>query len=306
MIKILLSTYNGAEYLGRQLDSIIEQENVSDEMEVIVRDDGSVDGTRHILNSYRDKIKIKLICGRNIGCAASFHELIKIAGEADYYAFSDQDDVWLKDKISSALKYMNHDVPVLYGSNYTIVDENLNSMHVKGRPYVDNKYDILIKGCTIPGCTMMFNKELRDIYLSCVDKNIDFKNLYHDFWMLKLATLVGQVVYDENSHILYRQHGSNVMGIKVDEDNMWLYRLKNFDYTLKKYKSRSDATNYSKALLKCYNAYIKNDDRALLMYISNARENVLYRIKLLKMARLSLKPIYERLAYQCFIALGWI
>ena len=98
-----MSTYNGERYLREQIDSILQQIDV--EIELIIRDDGSNDGTVQIIEEYASKYPcISYYCGDNVGVGKSFMELLKNAPTADYYAFSDQDDVWLKDKLIRAVK----------------------------------------------------------------------------------------------------------------------------------------------------------------------------------------------------------
>jgi glycosyltransferase involved in cell wall biosynthesis len=100
-IAILLSTYNGGEYLKEQLDSIFEQDYQN--FTLYVRDDGSTDDTILVLNSYLDKYSNMVVMEdskRHRGANESFLWLLNHV-EADYYMFCDQDDIWLKEKIST-------------------------------------------------------------------------------------------------------------------------------------------------------------------------------------------------------------
>ena len=113
-IFILLSTYNGEKYLKEQLDSLFSQ-NYKD-FKLIVRDDGSTDKTKEILNSY--DIELLSSC-ENLGVKKSFETLLKYAYEnsdAEYFMFCDQDDVWNNDKIEKTLEEMKR-LEKLYGNN---------------------------------------------------------------------------------------------------------------------------------------------------------------------------------------------
>lgn len=102
-VSVLMSTYNGAKYIREQIDSILNQKDVN--VELLIRDDGSSDNTAEICKEYQKKnTNIRFYQGENIGVGKSFMELLKKAPEADYYSFSDQDDVWLEDKLSRAVK----------------------------------------------------------------------------------------------------------------------------------------------------------------------------------------------------------
>ena len=126
-VQVLLSTYNGEKYLKEQLDSLLAQDYPN--IDILIRDDGSKDSTKQILTGYENHKNIRVIYGSNIGITASFLELLKISDpEAEFLAFCDQDDVWLKDKISravAALQKHPSDIPLMYCSRLTIVDESL-------------------------------------------------------------------------------------------------------------------------------------------------------------------------------------
>lgn len=104
-VNILMSTYNGEKYIEEQIQSILNQEEVI--IKLYIRDDGSTDNTVKIIESF-NKENIVLFKMSNIGWKKSFLELTKLVEYHDdeYYAFSDQDDVWKKNKISIAINYL--------------------------------------------------------------------------------------------------------------------------------------------------------------------------------------------------------
>lgn len=211
-VQVLLSTYNGQKYLKEQIESIIKQEEV--EISLLVRDDGSTDKTIEILEEIsKNNTNIKFYKGENKGPARSFIELVQKSEEADYYAFADQDDVWETKKIISAIKKLNKtDIPELYISSVTIVDENLK--HI-GKKEVQGKFTFegeMIKNFAI-GCTQVFNKKLRDTINLYEPQYI----IMHDSWITRVCYAIGgNVIIDKNSYIKYRQHSNNVVGYKDD------------------------------------------------------------------------------------------
>ena len=104
-----MSTYNGEKYLREQIDSILNQDYP--EISLLIRDDGSTDGTVDILKEYAQKYRdIDYYVGENLGVQNSFFDLMKRADKrAYYYAFADQDDVWLPGKIKRAIELLERE-----------------------------------------------------------------------------------------------------------------------------------------------------------------------------------------------------
>ena len=132
MVCILMSTYNGEKYLEEQLESLVRQEGV--EIRILVRDDGSKDATADIVKRWQAKYPkiIEFVQGENVGFAMSFTHLLQMAVErypaVEYFAFCDQDDVWLPNKLRIAIdKLTSHEKELaLYISTTKLVDQNLN------------------------------------------------------------------------------------------------------------------------------------------------------------------------------------
>ena len=221
MIDILLSTYNGERYLGQQLDSILAQ-SYSD-WHLLVRDDGSTDDTLSILASYSrqypEKIRI-LPDHENIGCLRSFERLMQLS-EAPYCCFADQDDVWLSDKLRHAMNRMQEaerqasaDIPLVIAADLTVVDENLGLLDESFWHYVRLNPDLLqtpaqLATCNyVTGCAMLFNRAALRVSLPFPPEAF-----MHDA-VVALCTLHrgGAVLRSPYRDVLYRQHGTNVLG----------------------------------------------------------------------------------------------
>ena len=215
-ICILMSTYNGQKYIGSQLKSILSQ-SVSEPISFVIRDDGSTDYTVDIIKRVLTKYKAnyKLYKGKNIGPAKSFLRLLSVAPNSDYYAFCDQDDVWVqgklkvaKDAIDRVEKVDGTGCPVLWISDYNVTDARMNIIedHALHNPEMDQLKALFYNN--VPGCAMMFNRSLmnnlRQIGMS------DFR--MHDILTLCVALISGKVIYDNRPYILYRQHSDNAVG----------------------------------------------------------------------------------------------
>lgn len=217
-ILVLLSTYNGKRFLSAQLDSLLTQEGV--ELKVLARDDGSSNSTLDLLIAYKEQYPMvfDVLEGENVGFAMSFTRLLQRAVEqyndADYFAFCDQDDVWMPDKLKAAvdrLKGEDHFIPLTYCSHTTLVDVNLRVIREAWNPrrVVLTKERALIQSFAT-GCTMLFNGVATETYVTHLPEVIKV----HDFLMYQLCMFLGKVIWDEKSHILYRQHGNNQIGKK--------------------------------------------------------------------------------------------
>lgn len=272
-VQVLLSSYNGEKYIVDQLDSILRQTDV--EVHCYIRDDGSTDNTLDILHKYQNNNKnIKVIKGVNIGYKASFMQLLEMSDEFEYYAFSDQDDIWMPNKLISAIKKIensNKNVASLYCSNCTVVDESLNyirNLH-DNENIIPHKGKALVQGFA-HGCTMVLNKKARDLVLKHPYKG----DQPHDFWIPLLMIYLGQVIYDKNSYILYRQHTNNVFGSQKHWTRLVRHGINKFD-------KKKNISNTIKELLIGYSEYIFLDDRLMLEEICNYDKALKSKIRLL-------------------------
>ena len=213
-VAVLLRTYNGEKFLKKQLDSIFRQKDA--EIHLLVRDDGSTDKTIDLLETY-DK-PLNLTKGRNAGVGLSFMSLVYSAGDVyDYYAFCDQDDIWLENKISAAIDKIRErekGVPVLYCSNQKLIDAEENEMGIRFSEHVNNSYLQILNLNKATGCTFVWNMELQRLLIEEKRRPSEelLKKRIHDVWVSMVASVTGEIIYDENAYILYRQHGNNVVG----------------------------------------------------------------------------------------------
>lgn len=210
---VLLCTYNGEKYLKEQIESLRRQEEV--ELDIIAHDDGSSDGTVHILNEYN----IPVFGEEHLGAAHGFFYLMETAPDADYYAFCDQDDKWDPDKLIVAVRSMENAVgrsglqkPMLYGSGTRLVAED-GSFISNHRADPERSLTSRLFYSSISGNTMVFNRSMREIALLHQPEEM----IMHDSWLLKLCIAVGgKLVIDSEPHMDYRMHGNNTIGMELD------------------------------------------------------------------------------------------
>ncbi len=228
-VNILMSTYNGANYICEQLDSLYEQRGVV--INLFVRDDGSTDNTIELIEHYRNKFhSVQIYKENNIGATKSYYALsMKVLledSQCEYYAFCDQDDIWKKDKLIKGiqkLEYMNGRKPLLYYSNLMILDEKGNEKGLlinRNSKSTSKKNGLASIGAY--GCTCIFNKHALEKFC---DIRSCSEHIYHDNWLYAVCTFLGEIYYDDESCILYRQTGLNVSGKKNQGIWIWGQRI---------------------------------------------------------------------------------
>lgn len=302
-VKVLMSTYNGQKYLREQLDSILRQEGV--EVSLLIRDDGSQDGTIEILSEYAEKYpNIEIIEGANLGFAQSFMSLIYKANEysdIDFFAFSDQDDVWLPGKLLSAVKMLgkiDKSQMKLYFSNTTAVDENLTPLfktHMQSTLRLDKAASLV--RYFILGCTMVFNKNLVEF----VSKHKPVHQvLMHDLWIHQTCAFFGEIVYDDEPRILYRQHSSNAAGVGFSK----MKRIKRLKKSFGSYERRHFRELNAKNILATYGSLLCNSDYVLISEVANYRDSFKSRIKLLSNKQFNMGTTLSNIALKTRIILG--
>lgn len=303
-VLVLMSTYNGEKYIDEQMQSLLEQEDVA--LHILIRDDGSKDDTveklRHWENQYPNQITT--MPSPNIGVVRSFFDLIEqCPDQYDYYAFCDQDDVWLPTKLISAIYKLNghsewsgesaDQRPLMYCSTTQMTDESLNPTKIW--PAMPEKrlspYNALIENVCV-GCTMLVNREAMLLVKQQMPKHVD-KVIMHDWWVYLSVSCFGDIVFDEKSYILYRQHGNNAMGGAGGTIRKWVKRINK--YTSNKVHYRF--TNQAKEFMDNFQQSISDKYRSdLAHFIRSSQESLLKRLKYVLQT-----PFYRQSALDHFI-----
>ena len=216
-INIVLSTYNGAKFLAEQIESI--QKQTFTDWQLLIRDDGSIDETPQIIKQFvaADK-RIKFINAdkrENFGVIKNFFTLVKFEA-ADYYFFSDQDDVWLPNKMATMLdEAAKHDQakPLMVYMDLSVVDQNLvvtqPSMIRSQSHHANTTLLAELTENTVTGGVAMINHALAEKWVDTDDI------VMHDWYLALLATATGKLVYIDKPGELYRQHDNNVLGART-------------------------------------------------------------------------------------------
>jgi len=218
MISVCIPTFNGEKYLNKQLDSILPQ--LEPEDEIIISDDSSSDNTLSIIKSYKDE-RIKLLMNNDFKSPAFNLENALINAQGDYIFLSDQDDIWMPDKVEICLeKIKGYDLLV---SDCVLIDENdtqiadsffaiNNSKQGFIRNFIKNSY---------LGCCIVFNRGVLN-YVLPFPKGIAM----HDIWIGLNTEIIGKPRFISEKLIKYRRHGENITGTSGKSEFSLSFKIK--------------------------------------------------------------------------------
>lgn len=214
-LTILLTTCNGARHLQAQLDSYVAQTHPN--WDLWVSDDGSTDDTPAILNRFRDAHggthDIRLLTGPRAGSAANFLFLLTHPDlPAQPVALSDQDDVWLRSKLSRALRAVKDaETVTLYGAQSLHTDAELRTIGRSRPPRLPPSFGNALLQNIVSGHSCALSVGALDLVRRAGRPVVPVP--YHDWWLYQLITGAGgTVVIDRAVVLLYRQHADNAMG----------------------------------------------------------------------------------------------
>lgn len=249
-IDILLATYNGEKYLREQIDSILQQTYKN--IRLIISDDCSSDNTMSILREYekRDERVIVYSQHNNLGVIKNFEFLLSKV-ENELYMLSDQDDIWLSDKVEKTYDELKKNNADLVYTDLEIVDADLNTIDNSFNRYMklDDKIKNTLKNTnmsqylynTVTGCTIMSKKKFIKDMLPIPTES---KFILHDTWIALYVSLNGKIFYLNKPTIKYRQHEINQVGIRKKEKNC---------NTFEEYRN-----TFINSKIELFDVYIKN------------------------------------------------
>lgn len=211
-IAVLMAVFNGAKFIGEQIDSVLNQ--TYKDFKLVVLDDGSTDRSADIVTDYmRRDARITLFRNeKNLGVIKTFEKLLSFV-DTPYFCFCDQDDVWLPSKLEFSLRKIEESGADLVYTDLILVDEKLNALgvtmwqHARIHPIRGNDVLPLIIKSTVTGCTLLARSRLIPVCLPFPE------GIYmYDWWMAVAAASQGGIAYLTEPQVLYRQHSENLLG----------------------------------------------------------------------------------------------
>ena len=216
MISVCIPTFNGATFIGAQLESILASPLVT---EVIVSDDGSTDNTVEIVRSFGDT-RIRLVQGPCAGLVSNYESLLSQAS-GEYIFLADQDDVWLPSKVEIMLENLRDaDLAVC---DCIVVNEQLNLLHLSffalrnsGPGFARNMWRNSYLGCCIA------------LRRGLLKHALPFPSglPMHDWWLGLIAETFGRVTFIHQPLMMYRRHGRNASPTSERSRASWITRLR--------------------------------------------------------------------------------
>jgi glycosyltransferase involved in cell wall biosynthesis len=225
-VEVLLATYNGDRFLREQIDSLLQQDYA--QVRVLARDDGSSDTTVNILNEYAKRFPERFTVlqeGKATGHPKLNFLCLMQSSTAEYLCFSDQDDVWLPDKVGVSMAAMKkleeahgRTSPLLVFTDLRVVDARLQLVHPsfwkRGDLNAKNIHRLarVLSENVVTGCTAMINRQMCELAMQLPDETP-----MHDRWIGLLAASLGAAAAIPQQTVLYRQHESNAVGSREAE-----------------------------------------------------------------------------------------
>jgi glycosyltransferase involved in cell wall biosynthesis len=278
-ILILMAIYNGEKFLAEQLESFIAQTDGN--WDLLVSDDGSSEQTAVILNRFKDKVKTKhnvnIVSGPRSGSAMNFLSLIgRVPDSINLVALSDQDDVWLPEKLAKARKklgaILQKDRPIMYSAGSIICDEELvfkaSSSAFKRLPSFRNALVQSIGG----GNTMMLNGPAIRL-LQATAKEVT-ELVVHDWWIYQIISgCGGTVLRDADCVLHYRQHANNLIGA----NNSWRGKYQRLFFIFDRRFVRWNDKNIA-ALKASRHRFTPETKKALSYYVASRHGSIIKRL----------------------------
>lgn len=271
-VVVVMSSYNGEKHIERQIASIFNQKNV--DVTCYIRDDGSTDNTCNILRELTKKYSNLIVnYASNIGWQKSFLKALTNAPQGDYYAFSDQDDVWMPEKLEESIKELEkHDnnKALLFHCNRISCNENLTP-NPQQAPKISqplSKENALTQEFA-QGCSIVINQIAKEL----VCKHLPQKSVPHDFWTGLICYYFGEVYYSNTPLFYHINHGYNVTttgNIKASQKK----RLINFIHG-------KGYINIADELLIGYKDLLSEKEKKLLFIVANNKNNIGNKLKLI-------------------------
>ncbi|NKG29777.1 glycosyltransferase [Erwinia rhapontici] len=272
-IDVIVATYNGFNHIEEQIYSILNQtyKNIT----VLIRDDGSTDGTIDILKkiSLSDtRVKIVKDDIQSKGVGENFKQLLKHCN-SDYVFIADQDDHWQEDKIERLLSFIkrcDQDQPFIAYAPGRVVDSELNPTGelTDYRLKIGKVQDMYLMNGGVQGCAMVINKHLYKLALKT-----NFHWHMHDQVLSLYAACFGKIYFCESPLFLYRQHDNNVLGFNNStmKDKIKRYIHLNKDSFLVNYSSYLLFNEFTSLLGNSLDHEIKRDIDCFLVAINKGK-----------------------------------
>ena len=277
-VNILLSAYNGEKFIAEQIESLLAQDYPA--VTIHIRDDGSTDRTVEIVRQYTDRPNVKLYEGENVGYRKSFAWLLANCRDADYYAYCDQDDYWMPDKISRAVRALerfDENTPAIYIGDFYWGDAECRPLRANRNAF---KKHSLIKYITTGDMnTFGFTEVFNECAAAGIRDREPLELCVHDQIVYLYCRCAGRVIWDEKPTACYRRYGDNASPQELMGGN----RLSHFAWRIRTFllsSGRDRVYDRFREFYEAYNDIISEEDRekfSLYLNDGNRLKKAMYR-----------------------------
>ena len=211
-VTVLLATFNGARFLEEQLTSLVAQLGI--DVEVMVNDDGSTDGTLEILENWRAKgLIVSISHSTGLGSTRAFLKLLQSCDGKDFVAFCDQDDVWEKGKLISQICKLSGQSPQMVFSRRTYINEQNQNIGISPKIKRSVSFKNALIENSAPGNTQLLNRQAIRVINNLCSVNVH----HYDSWIYLLINAFGECIYIDLPLVQYRIHSRNSVGLGRDD-----------------------------------------------------------------------------------------
>jgi glycosyltransferase involved in cell wall biosynthesis len=277
-VKILISTYNGQDWLQEQITSLQSQIGVN--IEIVIRDDGSTDRTIDILKDIGVRVKFRYYLEENVGAAKSFLRLVETQDCEEYMGFADQDDIWFPDKLkiaTSKLSDFEH-LPALYCSNVQFMSSGKLNGKISDLPIPGLPLNFFQNSAM--GCTIVFNKKAHDLIRTASGQGM----VMHDWYLFLVIAMTGKVFFDPQPTMFYRLHSMQTVGWKRRRTLRTIFSKRIFEQSIAQLRSintefskdmNNDSREFLESLLRIVDSPRRMRLSILLQHKFRFRQNIL-------------------------------
>ena len=288
---VVMGTYNGEKFLEEQIVSILNQVDIS--LKLVVRDDGSDDGTVKILESFKGKGLLEFKVGHNIGYSENYLKLLQsiMQQDWDYVALSDQDDIWDENKLSIAIKRLLNEGVGMYASRRRILSGGKDRGLIYPRGNISPTF---LNSCfenICPGCTIVMSKKFAKLSLSYLQLP-EARGISFDSLLYSIAVGQDMLYFDDDSYIAYRLHADNLIGIQAYKGLPTLRSIGNFNQAL---------ANKIRFLDASRSVYVSKDHQVQLSLLSQKKHYLARAVRILRMPKFRQRRT-ESLLLKIFVA----
>lgn len=302
-VYVLLSTFNGERFLPELLESLANQ--VYPNIRVLVRDDGSSDKTRDIVQCFASShANFWVVPGENIGAVASFMALLEMVRDHHgYFSFCDQDDIWHPEKVARAVARLQSSTDpdrALYFSRFELVGPDAETLGWSDVPAHISFNNSIVENI-VTGATAVFGSRLRDLMLLAKPEYM----VWHDWWLYLLGAAFGQVLYDQEPTMQSRRHGKNQTDMRMRSHENFRAKAKALVRVLKR-KRKVLPFQQAAGFGEVYAALLSEDRRELLKWMGrlHSERRLQDRIKFACSREIELNDRIDSIGLRTLVLLG--